>query len=122
MMKRTEIDIEACAATLVSRIQARMDAAAARADRLREQARRGAEVLVGELGAKRVWLFGSLAWGEPHGASDVDLLVEGLPRGDAGTAESRLEAIIDGPFDLVLMEEAPPGLAERVLREGRLLA
>lgn len=121
-MSTPEIDIDACAATFVARMQARMDAARERADRLREQAASAARVLASEFGVTKTWLFGSLAWGDPHPSSDVDLLVEGLEPRDACRAEHRLATIIDGPFDLVLVQEAPSSLVTRVREDGILLS
>ena len=120
-MSKPVIDVEECARTLVSRLAARQDAARARARALIGQAELAARTLREELGARRVWLFGSLAWGEPHEGSDVDLFVEGLDAARRSEAERRLECLIEGPFDLVREEDAPPGLAERVHREGREL-
>ena len=117
-MSRAPIDIDACARHLEERMRLRQDAAQARADRLRGQAREAARVLRDDFGATRTWLFGSLAWGDPHQDSDVDLLVEGLPAARATEAERRVAALVDAAFDLVLLEEAAPGLVERVLAEG----
>jgi predicted nucleotidyltransferase len=117
-MSRTAIDLDACAASVVARIEARQRAASQRADLLREQAALAVRALVAEFGIRRAWLFGSLAWGDPHGESDVDLLVEGLGSSMAAAAERRVAGIIDGPVDLVRVEEAAPGLVERVRREG----
>ena len=115
------IDIEECARTLIARMQARQDAARARAQALRAEAALAGSALMTEFGAKRVWLFGSLAWGEPHEASDVDLLVEGLAEGLARAAERRVGQLVSAGVDLVRVEDAPPGLADRVRREGALL-
>lgn len=117
-MSKVPIDIDACAASLIARIAAAQDAAEARAVRLRAQARDAARVLVSEFSVSSVWLFGSLAWGSPHEASDVDLLVDGLDSHVGGAAERRVASIIEGSFDLVRLEEAHPSLVERVLREG----
>jgi predicted nucleotidyltransferase len=55
--------------------------------------------------------------------SDVDVAI-GLTDGprlgvlDLGGLASRLEAAAGRPVDLVLLEDAPPGLAYRVFRDG----
>lgn len=120
-MGRGIIDIEECARALIARMEARQDASRARAESLRTEAASAASVLMMEFGARRVWLFGSLAWGEPHEASDVDLLVEGLAVGSARAAERRVGQLVSAGVDLVRVEDAPPGLADRVRREGTVL-
>ena len=120
-MPQTPIDLDACAASVIARIEARREAARERADGLRARAGEAVRVLAAEFGIRRAWLFGSLAWGDPHQESDVDLLVEGLAAGLAAAAERRVAGIIRAPVDLVRMEESPTGLAERVVREGTCL-
>ena len=71
-------------------------------------------------------LFGSHARGTAHAASDVDIAVE-LRSGAArnvralGALASRLESAAGRPIDLVLVDEAPIGLAYRIFRDGDLL-
>jgi predicted nucleotidyltransferase len=71
-------------------------------------------------------LFGSRGRGSAHGGSDTDLAV-GLARGarlsvmELGDLLSRLEAAAEGPVDVVLLDEAGPGLAYRVFRDGRVI-
>jgi predicted nucleotidyltransferase len=79
---------------------------------------------VKELGASRVYLFGSLLEEElVHGRSDIDLAVEGLPRSLYFRALRDASKLLpEGvELDLVLLEGAWPGLAERVRTEGVLL-
>jgi len=71
-------------------------------------------------------LFGSAARGESQARSDVDIAVELRPAAarDAhaiGRLTARLEAAADRRVDLVMLDEAPPPLAYRVFRDGRLL-
>lgn len=71
-------------------------------------------------------LFGSAARGTAHAMSDIDVAV-GLVPGkeltvrDLGHLTARLESAVARPVHLVLLDEAPPGLAYRVFRDGRLL-
>jgi predicted nucleotidyltransferase len=71
-------------------------------------------------------LFGSRGRGSAHDQSDTDLAV-GLSRGarlsvvELGDLLSRLETAAGGPVDLVLLDEAGPGLAYRVFRDGQVL-
>jgi predicted nucleotidyltransferase len=95
-----------------------------RARRLREFAHACARRLVQDFGASKVYLFGSLLREDVvHARSDIDLAVEGLEGTRYFEALSavwkHLPAGIE--LDLVLLEEAWPGLAERVRAEGELL-
>jgi predicted nucleotidyltransferase len=71
-------------------------------------------------------LFGSRGRGAAHGESDTDLAV-GLTRGarlsviELGDLLSRLETAAGGPVDVVLLDEAGPGLAYRAFRDGRVI-
>jgi uncharacterized protein len=72
-------------------------------------------------------LFGSAATGRVRTDSDVDVAI-GLAEGAAltplaiGALAARLEEAAGRPIDLVLLDEAPPGLAYRVFRDGRPIA
>jgi predicted nucleotidyltransferase len=71
-------------------------------------------------------VFGSRARGKVHGHSDTDVavgLVEGtsLSTSDVGDLISRLESAAEGPVDLVLLDEANPGLAYRIFRDGQVI-
>jgi|SRR5215813_6358986 len=70
--------------------------------------------------------FGSTARGDRHAASDVDLAIALRPgtARDAqalGALASRLESAGGRPVDLVLLDEAPPNVAYRIFRDGRVL-
>jgi predicted nucleotidyltransferase len=74
-----------------------------------------------------VYLFGSLARGTASPASDVDLGLL-LRRPPAPTLEGRLldyeadlERTIGRPVQVVVLNDAPPDLAYRVLRDGLVL-
>jgi len=68
-------------------------------------------------------VFGSVARGEDQPDSDVDLLAD-LPSGmgllGLGRLQAELEAILDGPVDLVPATNLKPGVCPRV--EGELVA
>jgi predicted nucleotidyltransferase len=71
-------------------------------------------------------VFGSRARGEGHDRSDTDIavgLVAGttLSASDIGDLISRLEAAAGGPVDLVLLDDANPGLAYRIFRDGQVI-
>ncbi len=95
-----------------------------RAQHLREIAHACARRLVQDFGASKVYLFGSLLEEDlVHHRSDIDLAVEGLEGKLYFKALSEVWALLPAgaELDLVLLERAWPGLAERVRREGVLL-
>ncbi|HAK95998.1 MAG TPA: DNA polymerase subunit beta [Planctomycetes bacterium] len=99
---------------------ARREALIARA---RASARDVARLLVREFGAKRVWLFGSLAAGAGFRRnSDIDLAVEGLDPDDFFRAVGRSLGVSEFSIDLKPMEELPPAWREKILTEGEVLA
>lgn len=68
-------------------------------------------------GAKRVWLFGSLATEKaPAMRTDIDLCVLGLPEPRYLCALADLLDI--APVDLVRWETASPSLRERIRADG----
>ena len=70
-------------------------------------------------GARRVWLFGSLAKGRKPGVhSDFDFAVEGLPPEKLFGCVGHLLQKLPRPVDIVEMECASEFLAGRVREEG----
>ena len=71
----------------------------------------------------RVWLFGSRARGDHRVRSDIDLAVEApaasRPCLELCRAVEETDTLLR--VDLVRVEEAPPALARRIRREGRVL-
>jgi len=71
-------------------------------------------------------VFGSRARGAAHAESDLDVAV-GLAPGvrlethQLGDLVSTLEGATGQTIDLVLLDEAPPSVAYRVFREGRVV-
>lgn len=89
-------------------------------DARRRLAERGAAHLYSH-GARRVWLFGSLALGRRQDArSDIDLAVEGLPGNLFYRLVSELDQLLECPVDLVEVETASPRLLE-VIRQHWIL-
>lgn len=113
-----QTDVATCARTFLARVTRELEEAARRADGLRDKAREAAREL-GAQGASGVWLFGSLAWGEPHRDSDVDLLVEGVSRERWPEAARAVEQRLAGArVDVLRAEDAPASLCDRVRAEG----
>ena len=75
-----------------------------------------------EQGAKRVWLFGSLAKGRrPTLHSDFDFAVEGLPGDRLFGSVGYLLQILPRPVDVIELEGCPILLREQILDHGILL-
>ncbi len=116
-----QTDVVTCARTFVARVRRELEQAAQRADDLRQRARDAAPELR-RFGATGVWLFGSLAWGEPHAGSDVDLLVEGIaPERFAEAVREIEQRLVGASVDMLRSEDAPASLDERVRAEGTRL-
>lgn len=112
---------EETARMLLRRFGADKAEATERARTLRRAAAEVIPQIARQLGATRVFLFGSLVWGGANDRSDIDLAVEGITpaRIDdfGGEAIMRLPARVD----VVRLEDAPPSLATRILESGELL-
>jgi predicted nucleotidyltransferase len=83
-------------------------------------------VLEGDPRVAYALVFGSNARGTAGPHSDLDVAV-GLAAGvrltalELGSLVVKLEDAAGKPIDLVLLDEAPPGLAYRFFRDGRLI-
>ena len=68
-------------------------------------------------------VFGSCARGTAHAGSDIDVALD-FGRGrrpgayEIGAVVSRLEEATGQSVDVVVLDDAPPGLAYRVFRDG----
>jgi len=109
---------ERLARTLVRRARRRREGDLQRTDAARA-------AVVGVLGealdrntALRAWLIGSVGWGEPHGRSDVDIVVEGLSPEDTASLWDQLSQACGFDVDLLRLEELDRSFRERVLSEG----
>jgi hypothetical protein len=83
-------------------------------------------VLLAEPRVAYALVFGSAARGSSHAHSDVDVAVGVRPGPrlsalEVGTLAARLEAVAKRPIDLVILDEAPPPLAYRVFRDGKVI-
>lgn len=68
--------------------------------------------------ASRVFLFGSLAWGEGHEGSDIDLAVEGVPVEQRSACAAALSTALPLPVDVLSLEELPEPFRRRILEQG----
>lgn len=85
------------------------------------QARRGAQVLY-RLGARRVWICGSIARAGPwDDRSDVDFAVEGLPGHRLAEAHGALARLTARRVNVVPLESTAPGLRAAILSERILV-
>jgi predicted nucleotidyltransferase len=68
-------------------------------------------------------LFGSVARGDSHAGSDLDIAVGLMPGAhysplDVGALVSDLEQVSGQTVDLVILDDAPPAVAYRAFRDG----
>ncbi len=70
-------------------------------------------------GAREVYIFGSVARGTLHEASDVDLAVSGLPPRIFFRAMGQVEDVLGRPVDLIDLDEATP-FTRYLKEEGEL--
>lgn len=76
-----------------------------------------AAFLLYHAGARRVWLFGSIARGEVRDKrSDLDLAVEGLSDDQIQSLQRGLRALLRCKVDVVNMEHALPELRQGILK------
>jgi predicted nucleotidyltransferase len=75
-----------------------------------------------EQGAKKVWLFGSLAKDRKSTVhSDFDFAVEGLPGDRLFGSVGHLLQILPRPVDIVDLEDCPTLLRQQILDHGIIL-
>ena len=87
-------------------------------------ARRSLEEAVAILrkhGAKRIVLFGSLCSDSFHSRSDIDLAVDGIPKGLWSRAVADLLMALNHPVDLKPLDEVESDFRERILKKGIIL-
>jgi len=93
--------------------------------RLAKQARSDLErivtALVGEFGASRIILFGSLVRGRFAPGSDMDLAVEGIPPGDFFAALALVNRLASLRVDLKPLEDLEPHFRRRVIATGEVI-
>jgi len=70
------------------------------------------------LGARRIWVFGSVADGTFEDGSDLDLAVEGLPPDAFLPARVAVTDLLPVELDLVELERAPAPLRAWILADG----
>lgn len=83
-------------------------------------------VLAGDPRIAYALVFGSVAHGKSHALSDLDVAVGIRDRRrldvlEIGDIVTKLESAAGRQVDLVMLDEAPPGLAYRVFRDGQVL-
>lgn len=79
------------------------------------------DLLVNKFQAKKIILFGSLAKGDFHQDSDIDLAVEGINPADYFTALAEVNSLSDRAVDLKPLEALESHFLQRVLETGECL-
>lgn len=85
----------------------------------RRDLERAVEILT-DCGCHEVYLFGSLAHGRSHHASDIDLAIRGCRKGEFFSAYGRLMVELEHPIDLVSLEYQRE-FADYLVEHGELL-
>jgi uncharacterized protein len=73
------------------------------------------------------YVFGSVGRGSSRASSDVDIAIlyaaAPIPAvsGLTSSTQAELEALLGRPVDLVVLNDAPPDLVHRVLRDGKIV-
>ncbi len=80
-----------------------------------------ARLLADEFGATRVVLFGSHARGDATEASDIDLLVYGIPLRELVSATDRARTLLGVHVDLIPADFTESVIREPAEAEGRVL-
>lgn len=117
----SEVRPEETAAALLRRYELQTRQAEERSERIRAGLQEKIPDLARKYGARRIWLFGSLAWGGIHPHSDVDLAVEGMSGVSADRLMAELWEVLGARVEVVAMEQAPPSLRDRILADGLIL-
>lgn len=90
-------------------------------DLAKQEALRLADILSSNFGARKVYLFGSLAEGDFIEGSDIDLAAQGIPDEKFYKAVGRLIGKSDFSVDLVDLEDVSAGMREYIEKRGVLL-
>jgi predicted nucleotidyltransferase len=109
---------ESAARALVARASGEQAAFAVEVESLRQRLPSVSKLLRRQYGARRVVLFGSLAWGGFHEGSDVDIAVEGVSDSDAGVAMADASTAAQRLVEIFRLEDLPASFRQRVLRDG----
>ena len=112
------VDPADLARELVRRRRVERDGNDRRAEMLRSVVADEAAVIIGDLGGRRAWLIGSLAWGNFGERSDVDVVFEGLALERIGEVAARLGDRLRVGVDVLRLEDLPRTFRDRVLAEG----
>lgn len=96
---------------------------ASRRKRAMSVARKAAELLKSEFGAKEVILFGSLARRSSFSLySDIDLAVRGIaPEKFYAAVSAMMDVSVEFKIDLVEPEDCSPAMFENIEKDGRPL-
>ena len=100
-------------------------------DEVKSVSSRLASYFAGQAGVQAAWLFGSHSEGRHHRDSDIDVAVL-LARAGYYSARARFEARVvitadliavlhSNEIDVVVLNDAPPRFARRIVLDGRLV-
>jgi predicted nucleotidyltransferase len=106
------------AATLLRRAAARRLADASDEERCRAEVLRLIPALRRELGFRRAWLIGTLAWGGFGVRSDIDVVLEGADAKVVRAVAERLGEATGREVDVLVLDTVPASFKERIVKDG----
>jgi predicted nucleotidyltransferase len=106
------------AATLLRRAAARRVEDADDGERCRREVLTLLPVLRRELGFRRAWLVGTLAWGGFGVRSDIDVVVEATDAEAAHVIAERLGDATGREVDVLVLDTLPPSFQDRIVKDG----
>jgi predicted nucleotidyltransferase len=107
------------AATLLRRAAARRVEDADDAERCRREVLTLLPSLRGELGFRRAWLIGTLAWGGFGVRSDIDVVLEAADADVAHAVAEGLAHATGREVDVLVFETLPRSFQDRIVKDGR---
>lgn len=107
------------ARTLVRRAAARRGGDRTERDACLQTVTQAIPALRRELGFGRVWLIGSLVWGNFGIRSDLDVVIEGASADAATTLADKLSEATARAVDVLVLETLPEPFRARILAEGQ---
>lgn len=106
------------AATLLRRAAARRVEDADDEERCRREVLTLLPALRRELGFRRAWLIGTLAWGGFGVRSDIDVVLEALDAEVAHVVAERLGHATGREVDVLVFDTLPPSFKDRIVKDG----
>ncbi|MBI3184106.1 MAG: nucleotidyltransferase domain-containing protein [Myxococcales bacterium] len=112
---------EQTARTLLRRVEEKLRRHQSAMEHAKQAIAREVPAIAARHGARRVYLFGSLAWGDTHDGSDIDLAVEGAPDEQRSALAAELMLALPLPVDVLDLGELSEAFRRRIVDHGLLV-